>query len=768
MLSSCRDQALVKIIIDHNSSLQCHFSDTETPCCGVYMGIDLTQEIHNMSLQRTYLPTPSAPGQPPAMLSTRTSTLAHGKITRIWRQAVFSTNLIFTLLLTVLCLGFLVLLPGNSAFAQSDFVTPSQSVHESTPDFSELGSGTFLFKSAGRYYDAIHTNASVSMSISGIVSSVKFTQQFDNNSSNWVEGIYAFPLPENAAVKSLVIKVGEREIQGEIRERQQAKQLYEQAAQDGKIATLVSQRRPNLFSMNVANIGPGETISVQLEYLQTIDFRNDQYSLRLPTTMTPRYINEFVPDPEAIAIPQAHDTDIHSPMISIDVSLKEEAPLDLITSTSHQVSVTEVAGGYDVTLGSTPMNRDFILTWTPLTDNGPFMANYIEELNEDRYSLSVVTPPMFAGDLLGQPRELVLVIDTSGSMSGTSIRSAKSALSAALEGLSANDLFNVIEFNDRTSSVFSSSKLATDRNLASAQRFVRSLRADGGTEMAPAIKFALDKPMEGYLRQVVFVTDGAVGNEDQLFRIIERRINAARLFTVGIGSAPNSYFMTKAAQLGRGTFTYISGIQDVQPEMEKLFMKLESPVLTDLEIEWIGAPADYSPDPLADLYVGEPLVIAAKLDEASSGFVLRGNYGNSLWTREVIFEPANSSESSDSGISTIWAKRKIDTLLDRQRRSHNPEQERDAITRLALAHQLLSPYTSLVAVDVTPVRPQHEAFAKAKVPNLLPQGSNMQPVHMPAGAAGADTLLMLSLLSAMLAVFVWLMQRRLGVTARAA
>ncbi len=653
--------------------------------------------------------------------------------------------------------------PGTDSSLNSNYppdIQAQQATRHLADDFEPHGSGTLYLQnrdnpSSTSNLTALTLDSDVQMVISGLIANVKYKQGFENRTNGWMEGIYSFPLPDNAAITSLEIQVGERVIKGQIKEKSTAKKIYDNAAQSGQVASLVSQQRANFFTTRIANIGPGEQIRISLDYVQTLELADDRYSVRLPTTFTPRYSNSNVADAGQISPPQIDATAQYTPILNLDIAINSQSPLTSVESPSHAIATENLNNKTVIQLAeTTPMNSDFILRWSTLSENKPAINTFTEVVDDELYSLSVINPPKLYDQSMTQARELILVVDTSGSMGGTSIRAAKAALQSALSGLHSEDLFNIIEFNSHTRSLWPAPQSANANNISEASRFIRRLSADGGTEMEPALQQALANRIDGYLRQIVFVTDGAVGYEEHLFRMIRNNLAGARLFTVGIGSAPNSYFMRKAAQAGRGTFTYIAQLQDVKDTMQELFVKLETPVLTNLEIEWFGEPGEYFPSPLQDLYLGEPVIVAAKTGENTTGFRIHGNRGNTTWEEFVSL----NNTAAGASINTIWARKKIEQLVDEQTRQGN-EQHREEITQTALTHQLVSRYTSLVAVEEQPARPELTPVKTAKVANLLPAGSTMIPVNVPTGAAGADTLTAISLISALLASFLgWMMR----------
>ncbi len=361
---------------------------------------------------------------------------------------------------------------------------------------------------------------------------------------------------------------------------------------------------------------------------------------------------------------------------------------------------------------------------------------------QPHYLLMVLPPDADKHAGLTMPRELIFIVDTSGSMHGASIAQAKQALTRAIDDLGPGDRFNIIEFNSSARALYHQSVAADAVNLAHARRFVNGLEANGGTEMRPALRLALDAPVaEAYLRQIVFITDGSVGNEDELYAMIETRLGNARLFTVGIGSAPNSWFMRKAAELGRGTFVVISALHEVGEKMERLFDKLGSPQVTNINVSWPGgAVTEAYPEIVPDLYLGEPVTVRARASapfQPGSGVRVSGDSAGGAWSRDLPL----ASDDEHPGIGALWARAKIAALHDHERRGADPEAIRKAVVDTAIAHHLVSKHTSLVAVDKTPARPAGSPLAREQVPNLLPYGQSMNAIFgFPATATNAAVL----------------------------
>ena len=597
----------------------------------------------------------------------------------------------------------------------------------------------------------------VTIRVTGPVARAAVRQAFTNPSSEWAEGIYVFPLPEDAAVDHLRMRVGDRVIEGVIRERAAARATYEKARQDGTHASLVEQERPNVFTTSLANIPPAASIVVEIEYQHVVRYDDGRYHVRFPMVVAPRYMpgaplstpptgtgwspdTDEVPDASRISPPVRHPSQGPINPVRLTVDIDAGVPVQDVVSPYHHIrTVATASTRYEVTLadGPVPADRDFELVWRAGTTT-PAAAMFTESTGGDVFALLTVVPAVPDATTTSRlPRELIFVIDTSGSMAGTSIEQARSALSLALGRLQPTDTFNVIEFNHRTDVLFPAARPADAANLQLAQRWVGALRANGGTEMLPALLAALDgREHPERVRQVIFLTDGAVGNEERLFAAIRERLGDSRLFTIGIGSAPNGHFMREAARHGRGTFTSIGSVTEVRAKMDALFRKIESPVLTDLRLELGGPAIEMFPDRLPDLYAGEPVVVALKTASPPSHAVLHGRLGDAEWRQDIVLRTA----AEHSGIAVQWARAKIAVLLDTPSTGVDAEATRTAVIDVALRHHLVTRHTSLVAVDVTPARPGDAALRTHALETNLPAGWQYEAVFGTGQGATAATL----------------------------
>lgn len=643
------------------------------------------------------------------------------------------------------------------------FYTTCRADHEGfeeTVTINDTESGSLLIetKHVGKYYLAPSIDTDVQMDITGLIARVSITQHFTNPSSEWINGVYVFPLPENAAVDHMSMMIGERIIEGKIKERQQAKIIYEQAKQQGKKASLIEQQRPNIFTNYVANIGPNEKVSISIQYQQTLNYDQGQFSIRFPLVVGVRYIpgtkkvegfnglgwamnTDQVTDASSITPPVTDAYERHNNPVSININLEAGFPIVNIESRYHPITkqISE-SNHYQIQLANqaTPANRDFVLTWRPQTTHEPQAALFTQDKDHDRYGLLMLMPPEVNWNKQQTlAKEMIYVIDTSGSMSGESIQQAKQALLLGLNQLKSEDWFNIIQFNSSTEAFSEQALPARENNIDRAKAYIQSLHADGGTEIAPALNTALSNVNKSErIRQVIFLTDGSIGNEKQLFKIIERKLNDSRLFTVGIGSAPNSYFMSEAASLGRGTFTYIGKIEEVQEKMSQLLNKLNHPVLSDIKMTWKdGNNIDYWPNPIPDLYIGEPLIVSLKLPKEQMQLNIKGITNQTKWTTNLPI--INSGKAI--GLNVLWAQNKIQSLSQKIIHGEDTEVVKQAITAIGLEHHIVTKHTSLVAVDVTPSKPDHLLSTDKAVAVKKPHGWNMNiPGNLPQGATAAQ------------------------------
>jgi len=590
----------------------------------------------------------------------------------------------------------------------------------------------------------------IDAAVSGPVVRYRLRHTFVNTSKQWSEAIYTYPLPADSAVDKLKMTIGERVVDGRIEEKGEARRLYNEAKSNGRRASIVEQQRPNIFTTSLANIAPGEHITVEIGFQETLKMRDGGFRLRMPLVVGPRYIpgesvsgfkstgwappTDEVTDAHLITPPVRTADEGPGNPVTLRIDLDAGFPLAAIESPSHDLAIENLGDGRaKIALKNTvPADKDFTLVWNARADDAPSAGLFTETVNGTRYVLLMLSPPAGEQPVERAPRDLVFVIDTSGSMHGASIDQAKAALRLALDRLKPDDGFRIIRFSNIMSSFRPAKVMATPENIAAAKDYVSALDADGGTEIVKALSHALARQRtRDRLTQVVLLTDGAVGNEQALFDVIDRQIGSARLFTVGIGTSPNGYLMTRAAHAGRGTFTFIENADDVAERMTALFRMLEMPALTDVALDWQGGgEAETWPDPVPDLYRGEPVTVLAALPAGTTAVDVTGRIGDMVWQTQV---PVINGQARP-GIAALWARQKIRSLEHRMRRAEDRDAVKADIINTALQFELVSRFTSLVAIDNFKARPDNLALASTEVPTNMPEGWSRDHVMGEPGA----------------------------------
>ena len=571
----------------------------------------------------------------------------------------------------------------------------------------------------------------IEIEITGLVARIEVSQVFRNTGQSWAEAIYRYPLPIGAAVDRLRVETGGRVIEGEIREKEDARRVYQQARSSGRLASLVEQQRANQFETRLANIGPGEDVRVFISFMARVDYRDGSFGLRMPMTFTPRFeaadtgteVAGMAPSYSAtspLIAGMARSNNDH--FLTIEVELLTGMRLASLESLYHDVDIHPSLDGYRLFLADpdTRTDRAFELSWTPELGDSPQSTIMSWDGGDAVYALLMLAPPLMEA-IAPQAREVVFIVDTSGSMEGTSIDQARSALLAGLQFLGPDDRFNLIRFNSDTQLLFEESMPVYPAYLQQAEDFIDNLDANGGTVMAPALGRAMSLPLQdSLLRQIVFITDGSVGNEHELLLQVAEQLDDSRLFTVSIGSAPNTWFMRKAAEIGRGSYTHIGKLDEVAQRMTSLWSRIEHPALQNICVDW-GMEAEFYPEIIPDLYAGEPLWLYARLPNEAREVMVCGDLEGRYW--ETSSRPL-SGGGSDS-LAALWARSKIEALEDSRLFGTDPDEVRRDVVGLALEFGLLTPYTSLVAVDKTPSRPQAAGLESNDIPSLLPAGSTL-------------------------------------------
>jgi len=628
-------------------------------------------------------------------------------------------------------------------FSASGPLRAEYSPQQPSINLDDVESGQLLMRAGNELSSAILLSTDIKIAVAGSSSRTIVSQRFINTGETWAEGVYVFPIGQNAAVDTLKLRIGDRFIEGQIKEKYEAKVIYEEAKAEGKKTSLIEQQKPNLFTNKIANIGPGEVVVVQIEFQSKLLPKDGSWELRVPLVSAPRFDIDAIEEKiefgnsgfsdqsmntdynENIDVKVLQEKELFNP-VEISIDLNTGFELNSLKSSFHKVGIDKLTNGHHRInlLGPISSDRDFVLRWTAV-DKDTQTSLFKETQAGQDHLLLTLNPPLTNKNKHSPDREIIFIQDISGSMGGQPIRQSKIGLEMAIKRLKPQDKFNIVLFNDRFSSYSKTPVQATAKERDKAIRYVRRLQADGGTEMYPALKFSLMnfRSNKSVLKQLIFLTDGAVTQESSLFSLINRELKTARLFTIGIGSAPNSFFMTRAAEIGRGSHIHIGDIDEISNRMSELFSKIENPAVTDLKLILPKAfRAEVYPNPLPDLYVGDPLSIAIRGRNASGIAKITGNIGNQKWIARIPLDQG----AEQIGIAKLWAREKISNL-ERSRIALNPSANQKAhidseLLQTALNYGLVSRLSSMVAVDITPSRPLGVEIGSAKLKAAMPSG----------------------------------------------
>jgi len=647
------------------------------------------------------------------------------------------------------------------------------------------GEGSLLYRSpiSGAYeiIPLVHTD--VALDVRGLVESATVTQQYVNSSSEPIEAVYVFPLPHDAAVYDMEIRIRNRLIHSIVREREEAKKIYQAAKSEGKRAALVEEERPNIFTASVANILPGDHIDVRLRYVEPLHWEDSRMRLDFPMVVGPRYIpgrlatghqgTGWAKDTDEVADASRITPLVRNPDsrpghdISITVNLDPGFEFGTVKSVSHAINVQHLADGrqqIELARGTTIPNKDFVLEIQQAESTKPKTTLFLSpEANSGQTEFLLAAYPPTVQPATRVPVEMLYLIDVSGSMGGTSIEQARGALLQGLGRLNPSDRFGIEAFNNSYFEFATEPLAATPENVAAARRYVEGLEAGGGTEMLPALLHLMKKPeIPGYLRHIVLLTDGDLGNEEEIFAALRQNLGEARLYTVAIGSSPNFFLATKMAQFGRGSFTHIADNSEIEVQMGRLLETIESPVLTDVKLTFEGVEvADQYPQRTPDLFLRQPLLVYGRITQGTKGVLhLTARAGDQPYEASFAFDAAKST--FHAGISTLWARQRVEALMDKWREADEDARAgiRADVVAHAIRYHLVTRFTSLVAVEEIVANAGGESRT-VPVPTELPAGMQMDKVFGAPATGTADSFLealgAALLLSSMI---LWLVTRR--------
>ncbi|HEV7632058.1 MAG TPA: VIT and VWA domain-containing protein [Steroidobacteraceae bacterium] len=603
-----------------------------------------------------------------------------------------------------------------------------------------------------------------SVRIAGVIADVTITQRYRNEGTKPIEARYVFPGSTQASVHALSVRIGDRLINATIREKQQARIEYAQAKTEGRTAALLEQERPNVFSMNVANILPGDNVDVELHYTELIAPVDRRYQFVFPTVVGPRYVASGAGFPGS---PHLHAGEPSNTAFDLDLRIDSPLPVSDIESSSHAIDVRG-AGSRRATVQlrerEPSNNRDFILSYR-LAGDRTATGLMLYKGAKENFFLALVEPPKFIKPAAINPREYIFVVDISGSMHGYPLDTAKELLRKLIGGLRSTDTFNVMLFSGSNSLLHETSVPATAANIEQAMRVIDRQYGGGSTEIVPALRRIAELPKPAQQsRTVIVVTDGYVAVENEVFALVRRNLGNANLFAFGIGSAVNRHLIEGLARAGQGEPFIVTRPGEAAAQTERLRKMIDSPVLTQLRARFEGMEAyDVEPQVLPDVLGGRPVVIMGKWrDDATKHnavrMVLAGQQADGAWS-ETVRAPAPDDDAV--ALQMLWARSRIRQLSDEEALTGGGDQ-REAITSLGLQYGLLTQYTSFIAVDRF-VRTS-TAATTVDQPSPMPAGVTDSAIgaEVPSTPEPATWLALLVALTALAALPLW--RRRVALT----
>ncbi|MDP2748100.1 VIT and VWA domain-containing protein [Pseudomonas sp.] len=612
---------------------------------------------------------------------------------------------------------------------------PALASEQSAAEHSE--SPYFAVQSDDPAVDRLPLKATkVEVRVLGVIADVRVVQQYRNEGTRALEARYVFPGSTRAAVYGMTVRLGDRELRAQIREKQKAQKEYQEAKSAGKIAALLEQHRENVFQMNVANILPGDVVDVELRYTELLLPTDGVYSFVFPTVVGPHYNGSAGSESHKagpwVSTPYLPEGEATRDVFSLSVELQSPVPLSDIRSPSHRIKVLQARPSEaTVSLGADAgqsNNRDFVLDYrlsSASFESGVLLSTGAEE----NFFLALIAPPAKVQSKMLVPREYIFVVDISGSMHGFPLDTTKRLLKNLLGRLRPVDSFNVLLFSGSSSMLADKSQAATSANIATALDMLDTQMGSGGTELLPALRKALAVPSDPErARSFVVVTDGFVSVEREAFELVRNNLDKANMFAFGIGSSVNRQLIEGLARAGQGEPFVVLNEAAADEQAERFRQMIDSPVLANPQVRFAGLEVyDVEPVALPDLFAQRPLVVFGKWrGEARGSLQVEGRGAAGPYRVEVPIRPEIAS-ASNQALGYLWARHKVASLTD-QETLEGDYAHSQAILDLGLKYNLLTAYTSFIAVDEQVRNPDPAAAASVKQPLPLPQGVSNQAI----------------------------------------
>ncbi len=571
-------------------------------------------------------------------------------------------------------------------------------------------------------FPLLETKARVA--IAGVIAEIELTQVYKNEGKRTIEAIYCFPLGTKSAIHAMRMKIGSRVIEARIEERAAAKRIYEQAKQEGKVASLLEQEKPNVFQMKVANIMPGDRIEVKVNYTELLIPEQGTYAFVFPTVVGPRYTErtekEATDTDQWTKTPYLHEGKEAPYAFDIAATIKAGLPLGAVWVPSHKVTIQKTRDRAEIHLAPAEKkagNKDFILRYT-LQGEQIQSGILLYPGKDENYFLLMLQPPKRVTAQEVPPREYCFIVDVSGSMYGFPLEVSKTLIKGIIQGLRQKDYFNILFFAGGSEVLSPQPLAATAENKAKALAMLQGQQGGGGTRLLPALQQALAlEKKKGLSRIVVIATDGYVDVEKESFDLIRKNLNKANFFAFGIGTSVNRFLIEGMARAGKGEPFVITNQKEAAETAERFAAYVRAPLLTDIQVKFQGfAASDVEPPTLPDLFAQRPLIIFGKYRDAQGQIVVTGKTAGGDYHTVISVSP-QMADKGNVALQYLWARERIARLDDYGKLGAEVKKE---VTKLGLLYHLMTQYTSFVAVD-TIVRDTGEVVT-VKQPLPLPEG----------------------------------------------
>lgn len=547
----------------------------------------------------------------------------------------------------------------------------------------------------------------VTTNINGTIAETFVTQTYTNEGTSPLNARYVFPASTKVTVHGMKMTIGNQVITAQIKEREEAREEYEEAKSEGKSASLLEQQRPNVFTMDVANVMPGDNIAIELHYTEMITPSEGVYQFVFPTVTGPRYVNpnqETTQDSDQwTATPYLEDGRTAEGKYDIVVNLSTGVPITDMKCKSHSLNVdfsSETSA--QLTLADPEHyagDRDFILNYK-LTGEELSSGLMLYTGEEENFFMLTVQPPeRFASEDI-PPREYIFVLDVSGSMYGYPLDTAKGLIKDLVSNLRKTDSFNLILFSSDIYQMSPQSLPATRKNIRAAMRLIDEQEGGGGTLLSTALESALATPAnENMARNIITITDGYISDEKNVFQIIHQNLNTTSFFSFGIGDAVNRYLIDGIAKAGQGESFVVTDSADAAETASRFRTYIEAPILTDINVSYDGFDVyDVEPAAASTLFAQKPVVLFGKWRGEPEGSIrLTGRTGKEAYQQDISVTGIQPLEANQA-IRYLWARSRVERLTDYGCNTRTEDAVKQEITTLGLNYSMITPYTSFIAV----------------------------------------------------------------------